>query len=98
VNLAVNQVALSPGSKPDPNWTPAALSARRATESRASWARDVARALETLGPDERCFIQLSYIDGLHHDEIARQVGKPVSTVSRTIALGMQRLAPLLERA
>lgn len=100
MNLAVNRVADSPGmdQRPDPNWAAGAVLALRAAESRVSWARDVAAALATLSPDERSFIQFSYVDGMHHDQIAAQLGVPVSTVSRTIAVGMQRLALLIERS
>ena len=100
MNLAVNQAALPPcvEAHADPTWAHTALSQRHATESRASWARELVQALASLSADERSYIRLSYIDGLHHDQIAARVGIPVSAVSRAIALGMQRLAPLLERA
>ena len=98
--FALRGVARLPGTDPSPgpNWAPRATSAIRAAESRARWARDVAQALETLRPDERCFIQLSYFDGLGHAQIAERAGVSASIVSRAIAAGMRQLALMLEQA
>jgi RNA polymerase sigma factor (sigma-70 family) len=96
----MNRVAGSPDNEsgPDPSWVAGATSAIRAAESRARWARDVAKALETLAPAERSFVQLSYFDGLGHAQIAEQAGVSTTSVSRTIAAGMRELARALEQA
>lgn len=97
--FATNRVAVSPSheSCPAPSWVDGATSAIRPAESRARWARDLAAALATLRPDQQSFVQLSYLDGLAHAQIAEQARLPVESVSRAIAAGMQQLARVLER-
>lgn len=101
-DLPTNESAPDPGwaagAAPDPGWAAGATSAIRAAESRKRWAQEVAQALETLRPDERSFVQLSYFDGLGHAQIAEQAGVPAESVPRVIAAGMRQLARMLEQA
>lgn len=52
-------------------------------------------ALETLAPEQREAIELSYFGGLSHTELAEKLGQPLGTVKTRIRLGMTKLRQLL---
>ena len=62
--------------------------------------RHVRSALAKVPARERVALELSFLDGLSHAEIARQLGEPLGTVKTRIRSGFLRLreslAPLLE--
>lgn len=53
------------------------------------------RALEDLPPDQRRAVELAFLGGLSHGEIAAQLGLPVGTVKGRIRLGLDRLRSAL---
>ena len=53
------------------------------------------RALETLPPLQREAVELAFLGGLSHGEIAVQLGLPVGTVKGRIRLGLDRLRSAL---
>ncbi len=54
-------------------------------------AERVSRALAELPPDQRQIIQLAFIDGYSHSDIAEQLGLPLGTVKGRVRGGLQRL-------
>ncbi|MCW2495911.1 sigma factor-like helix-turn-helix DNA-binding protein [Jatrophihabitans sp.] len=66
------------------------------TDRRRAWAHEVADCLATLKAEERTYLLFSYVDGLHQNAIAAQVGVSRRAVARTIASGMRGLALALE--
>jgi RNA polymerase sigma-70 factor (ECF subfamily) len=58
-------------------------------------AARVAEALVRLPVEQRQTIELAYMSGLSHAEIAAQVGVPVGTVKGRIRLGLDRLRQAL---
>lgn len=50
-----------------------------------------ARALETLGPDQRRSVELSIVGGLSHQQVADQTGLPLGTVKTHIRRGLIRI-------
>jgi RNA polymerase sigma-70 factor (ECF subfamily) len=55
-------------------------------------AERVARALSELPPDQRQIIQLAFIEGFSHSDIADQLGLPLGTVKGRVRGGLQRLS------
>jgi RNA polymerase sigma-70 factor (ECF subfamily) len=53
------------------------------------------RALEDLPPDQRRAVELAFLSGLSHGEIAAQLGLPIGTVKGRIRLGLDRLRTAL---
>jgi RNA polymerase sigma-70 factor, ECF subfamily len=51
----------------------------------------VSRALAELPTDQRQIIQLAFIDGYSHSDIADQLGLPLGTVKGRVRGGLQRL-------
>lgn len=49
------------------------------------------RALEALPPDQRTAVELAFLGGLSHGEIAARLGLPIGTVKGRIRLGLDRL-------
>lgn len=58
----------------------------------------IRRALDQLPPDQRRVIELSYFDGLTHDQIAQLLELAAGTVKGRIREGMQKLGELTESA
>jgi RNA polymerase sigma-70 factor, ECF subfamily len=56
----------------------------------------VSLAIETLSPEQREVVRLSFINDLPHSEIATKVGIPLGTVKSRLRLAYERLRPLLE--
>src|SRR5690606_25922223 len=56
----------------------------------------VTAALQTLPPDQRDVIQLSFLGDMSHAQIAEQLGIPLGTVKSRLRLAYERLRPLLE--
>jgi RNA polymerase sigma-70 factor (ECF subfamily) len=56
----------------------------------------VRAALNTLPPDQREVIALSYLDGLSHGEIAARLGVPLGTVKSRMRIAYQRIRAALE--
>lgn len=52
-------------------------------------------ALETLNPEQRQAIELSFFSGLSHSELAERLGEPLGTVKTRIRLGMTKLRQYL---
>ncbi len=94
--FAFPRAAGSPSAEPEAHWSLEAAGAIRAAQSRAVWAQDVARALESLPQTDQAFIALSYFEGLGHAQIAARAGVPLATVSRTIAAAMQHIASAMQ--
>ena len=55
-------------------------------------AERVSRALAELPTDQRQIIQLAFIDGYSHSDIAEQLGLPLGTVKGRVRGGLQRLS------
>ncbi len=60
-------------------------------------ARDLARCLDELRPEQRDCIVLAYRDGYTHDELACRVERPLGTVKSWIRRGLAQLKDCLER-
>ena len=58
-------------------------------------AEQVAEAMIKLPIEQRETLELAYVSGLSHAEIAAQVGVPVGTVKGRIRLGLDRLRQAL---
>ncbi len=56
----------------------------------------VSVAIESLSPEQREVIRLSFINDLPHSAIAEKVGIPLGTVKSRLRLAYERLRPLLE--
>jgi RNA polymerase sigma-70 factor (ECF subfamily) len=64
---------------------------QRVTEQR------VRESLKTLPPAQREVLQLAFMEGKSHSEIAAELALPLGTVKSRIRLAMQRLQLILER-
>jgi len=60
-------------------------------------ARQVKRALDQLGAQQREAIELAYFEGLSQSEIARRMGQPLGTVKTWTRRAMQQMRETLER-
>jgi RNA polymerase sigma-70 factor, ECF subfamily len=58
---------------------------------------EVRQALETLTPDHRQLLELAYVTGLSHAQIAQRLDRPLGTVKSQIRAAMSRLAERLAR-
>jgi len=71
---------------------------RTSLGQRAAFVRD---ALQSLPPDQRAALELSFFAGLSHSEIAEQLAEPLGTVKTRIRSAMlrlrERLRPLVGR-
>ena len=54
-------------------------------------ARQVKRALECLGPQQRQAIELAYFEGMSQTEIAERMGQPLGTVKTWMRRAMQQM-------
>jgi RNA polymerase sigma-70 factor (ECF subfamily) len=54
----------------------------------------VTRALQTLPPDQRAVVELTFYHGHSYQEIAEIVGSPVNTIKTRMFYARQRLAPI----
>lgn len=52
----------------------------------------VTRALEALTPEQRVCIELAWLEGLTHLEVASRTGMPLGTVKTRIRMALERLA------
>ena len=59
--------------------------------------QEVARALETLNPDQRRALWLAYQQGLTHNQIAEGLGEPLGTVKSRIRDSLLKLKDVLSR-
>jgi RNA polymerase sigma-70 factor (ECF subfamily) len=57
--------------------------------------RRVARAVDSLPPEQRAVIELAYFQGLSQTQIAERLGEPLGTVKTRLRLGMNRLRQAL---
>jgi len=57
--------------------------------------RRVRVALDALAPAQRQVVELSFLDGLSHSEIAEQLGAPLGTVKTWIQKGLVHLRDVL---
>ena len=74
-----------PSAEPQP---PEVLRQARAAEA-------VQRRLAALTVDQRDALTLAFYDGLSHDEIARELGRPVGTVKSWIRRSLMAMRPTL---
>jgi RNA polymerase sigma-70 factor, ECF subfamily len=58
-------------------------------------SRAAGEALDRLPPEQREAVELAYLGGLSHGEIARKLDLPVGTVKGRIRLGLDRLRAAL---
>jgi RNA polymerase sigma factor (sigma-70 family) len=58
-------------------------------------AREAARALESLRPEQRQVLQLSIIQGLSHQEISDATGMPLGTVKTHARRGLLQVREFL---
>ncbi len=56
----------------------------------------VRRALAQIPEEQRRLIEMAFLEGLTHEEIAAHSGIPLGTVKTRIRLGMQKLKDLLQ--
>jgi RNA polymerase sigma-70 factor (ECF subfamily) len=56
----------------------------------------VAAVLAELPPDQQAVVQLSFVEGLSHSEIAARVGVPLGTVKSRLRLAYQRIRDAVE--
>jgi RNA polymerase sigma-70 factor (ECF subfamily) len=68
------------------------------TVERSHEAARVRDALELLPVDQRTVVELAFLDGLTHAELAERLGLPVGTVKTRCFRGLARLAQLLDPA
>lgn len=54
-------------------------------------------ALKILPPEQLEVVQLSYLDGLAHSDIAERLQLPIGTVKSRMRLAYQKLRPLVEK-
>jgi RNA polymerase sigma-70 factor (ECF subfamily) len=74
----------------------AARGADSARDARHTEQRErIARALESLSPEQRETILLAYFGGLSHSEIAERCGLPLGTVKTRTRLAIEQLRGLL---
>jgi RNA polymerase sigma-70 factor (ECF subfamily) len=64
----------------------------------ADEARRVRAALQTLPPEQRRAVELAFVNGLTHGEIAARTGEPLGTVKGRVRLGLRRLRHELSEA
>lgn len=72
------------GASPEPPTAEAQLGESDRTDTLRS-------ALAVLPPDQRRAIELAFLEGLSHTEIAERTGQPLGTVKTRIRLAMQKL-------
>ncbi|MBA3585950.1 MAG: sigma-70 family RNA polymerase sigma factor [Gemmatimonadetes bacterium] len=58
---------------------------------RGERACELAAALETLEPEQRAAVELAFLGGLSHTEVAVKLAQPLGTVKTRIRLAMQKL-------
>ncbi|MBC7928854.1 MAG: sigma-70 family RNA polymerase sigma factor [Bryobacteraceae bacterium] len=58
----------------------------------------VRAALDCLTPEQRQSIELAFLEGFTHQEIAVQLGQPIGTVKSRIRLALSRLRDTLRGA
>ncbi len=81
-----------------PESAPPAVSTERNPEQAtiaSEDARQVARALTRLTPDQRALVDLAYYKGLTHSEIAEETGVPLGTVKTRLRSAMATLREAL---
>jgi RNA polymerase sigma-70 factor (ECF subfamily) len=84
--------AMKPELDPDePSLQPAAPDAAEDELLQGQRKAAVATALAELPEDQRTVIQLSFMNGLSHGEIAERLGLPLGTVKSRIRLAFGRL-------
>jgi len=79
---AAEQAAFRPVPSPEPS-------------SPGDERQRMARAVESLPPDQRAVIELAYFQGLSQTQIAERLGEPLGTVKTRLRLGMNRLRQAL---
>jgi RNA polymerase sigma factor (sigma-70 family) len=65
---------------------------------RASEARELARCVQALTPQQRQSVALAFYDGLSHAEVAEQLRQPLGTVKSWVRRALATLRQCLERA
>jgi RNA polymerase sigma-70 factor, ECF subfamily len=56
----------------------------------------VQRALAELPPDQHAVVNLSFVDGLSHAEIAGRLGSPLGTVKSRLRLSYLKIRDMVE--
>lgn len=62
----------------------------------ASETRHLQRALERLPDSQRLAVELAFLHGLSHTQIAKRLGEPLGTIKTRVRLGLAALRPLLQ--
>src|SRR5215510_7225836 len=76
---------------------PPAVETPEARASTSERARDVARALASLPPEQRELIEHAYFEGLTQSELADRFKLPLGTVKTRVRTGLATLRSLLQR-
>jgi RNA polymerase sigma-70 factor (ECF subfamily) len=76
---------------------PAAVESPESRASLSEQQREVARALDTLPPEQRVLIEQAYFLGLTQSELAERFKLPLGTVKTRIRTGMLALRELLSQ-
>lgn len=67
----------------------------RPTDELLALGQDAARlrvAMKVLSPEQRLCIELAWLEGLSHSEVAKKTGMPIGTVKTRIRAGLERLS------
>jgi len=79
----------------DPSLIPAAERPADETLEDQDRRKLVHESLQELPPEQREAVELSFIEGLSHPEIAERLGLPLGTVKSRLRLSFEKLRPML---
>jgi RNA polymerase sigma-70 factor (ECF subfamily) len=86
-------LAFEPESTPEPESTEASPEEQTAERERR---RKVQIVLRELPPEQREVVELAFLGGLTHAELAERLREPLGTIKSRIRMGLMRLRGLIE--
>ena len=87
-----------PVAEADPDGLPAAFPGPDVIAISDEQAEHVRDALEQLPADQREALELAYLEGLTHAEVAERLSQPLGTVKTRIRLGLMKLREVFARS